>query len=78
MPLHNTKILKGETLAVFINPVIKVIDDKRQNFWEGCLSVPGLRGLVGRPTKSFCGILDENGNQQKLNRGRFRCNGRST
>lgn len=57
---------KGEPLAVFINPVIKVIDDKRQNFWEGCLSVPGLRGLVGRPRKVSVEYLDETGQPQKI------------
>lgn len=56
----------GEPIAVFINPVIKVIDDKRQNFWEGCLSVPGLRGLVGRPRKVSVEYLDESGNPQKI------------
>lgn len=56
----------GEPIAVFINPTIKVIDDKRQNFWEGCLSVPGLRGLVGRPRKVSVDYLDENGKSQKI------------
>ena len=56
----------GEPIAVFINPVIKVIDDKRQSFWEGCLSVPGLRGFVGRPRKVSVEYLDESGNAQKI------------
>ena len=36
-------------LTVFFNPVIEVLDDQRKGFWEGCLSVPGLRGFVERP-----------------------------
>ena len=36
-------------LTVFINPVIEVIDPATAGFWEGCLSVPGLRGYVERP-----------------------------
>lgn len=36
-------------LTVFINPVIEVVDPETRGFWEGCLSVPGLRGFVERP-----------------------------
>ena len=34
--------------TVLINPVITPIGDAEENDWEGCLSVPGLRGLVPR------------------------------
>jgi peptide deformylase len=36
-------------LTVLINPVIDVVDDGFDGGWEGCLSVPGLRGFVERP-----------------------------
>jgi peptide deformylase len=36
-------------LTVFINPVIEVLDPTTRGYWEGCLSVPGLRGFVERP-----------------------------
>lgn len=36
-------------LTVYLNPHIEVQDETRQSFWEGCLSVPGLRGYVPRP-----------------------------
>jgi peptide deformylase len=35
--------------TVLINPEFEVIDEARQGFWEGCLSVPGMRGYVERP-----------------------------
>ena len=35
--------------TVLINPEFEVVDDSRQGFWEGCLSVPGMRGYVERP-----------------------------
>jgi len=38
-------------LTVFINPVIEVLDPTTEGYWEGCLSVPGLRGFVERPQK---------------------------
>jgi peptide deformylase len=36
-------------LTVLINPEIAVMDPKAEGGWEGCLSVPGLRGWVERP-----------------------------
>src|SRR6185312_12522995 len=35
-------------LTVLVNPVIAVLGTEREAGWEGCLSVPGLRGLVER------------------------------
>ncbi|MDA1034827.1 MAG: peptide deformylase, partial [Proteobacteria bacterium] len=34
--------------TVLINPEIKPLSDELENGWEGCLSVPGLRGVVPR------------------------------
>ena len=34
--------------TVLINPVITSLDEEMEEGWEGCLSVPGLRGLVPR------------------------------
>jgi peptide deformylase len=36
-------------LTVFVNPTVLVLDPARAGYWEGCLSVPGLRGFVERP-----------------------------
>ena len=36
-------------LTVLINPEIAVMDPTPEGGWEGCLSVPGLRGWVERP-----------------------------
>jgi len=35
-------------LTVLINPVIEPLGDEQVDGWEGCLSVPGLRGVVPR------------------------------
>jgi peptide deformylase len=35
-------------LTVLINPDIQIIGGEREGGWEGCLSVPGLRGFVER------------------------------
>ncbi len=34
--------------TVLINPTITPLDDTMEQGWEGCLSVPGLRGVVPR------------------------------
>ncbi len=48
--------------TVLINPVIEFIDAEQQAGWEGCLSVPGLRGVVPRYTHiRYCGV-DQAGN----------------
>jgi len=36
-------------LTVLINPEIEVLSPATEGGWEGCLSVPGLRGWVDRP-----------------------------
>jgi peptide deformylase len=39
---------KRSAPAVLINPVISVISEKEIDDWEGCLSIPDIRGLVPR------------------------------
>ena len=34
-----------------VNPVLTPLDDEIEEGWEGCLSVPGLRGVVPRYTR---------------------------
>ena len=34
--------------TVLLNPVIEAIDTVEEEGWEGCLSVPGMRGVVPR------------------------------
>ncbi len=36
-------------LTVLINPEIEIVGSELEGGWEGCLSVPGLRGYVERP-----------------------------
>jgi peptide deformylase len=37
--------------TVLVNPVITPVGDDEEEGWEGCLSVPGLRGVVPRFSK---------------------------
>jgi peptide deformylase len=36
--------------TVLINPMLTALSDEIEEAWEGCLSVPGMRGLVPRHT----------------------------
>lgn len=48
--------------TILINPEITLLSDEIESDWEGCLSVPGLRGLVPRPTKIKYSGFDQFGN----------------
>jgi peptide deformylase len=51
VPPERTSGLAGDPpqeLMALINPVIEPLGDGRELGWEGCLSVPGLRGAVPR------------------------------
>jgi len=37
--------------TVLVNPLLTPLTDEEAEGWEGCLSVPGLRGLVPRVTR---------------------------
>ncbi len=49
---HNPRYPQAEPVphTVLINPVLDLLGDERDEAWEGCLSVPGLRGVVARHT----------------------------
>jgi peptide deformylase len=55
-----------EEPIVVINPMMTVLDESRQGFWEGCLSIPEIRGLVYRPRKIKVDFLDINAEPQSL------------
>jgi peptide deformylase len=48
--------------TVLINPVLTPLTDEIENGWEGCLSVPGMRGVVPRWHKLHYRGFDEKGN----------------
>lgn len=49
-------------LTVLINPTITPLAEQQEDGWEGCLSVPGLRGLVPRYTRIKYAGFDQYGN----------------
>jgi peptide deformylase len=53
-------------LTAFVNPEISYLTDEEQGFWEGCLSVPGLRGFVERPKKIKVSYQNHKGEDQEI------------
>ncbi|MDO8311654.1 MAG: peptide deformylase [Sideroxyarcus sp.] len=60
---QNPRYPDAETVpqTVLINPVITPLSDEMEEGWEGCLSVPGMRGLVPRYMHLRYQGRDENG-----------------
>lgn len=53
-------------LVRLINPTWEKLTDEQDMAWEGCLSVPGLRGLVPRYTRiRYAGILPDGGRLER-------------
>ena len=60
---HNPRYPDAEQVpyTVLINPVLKPIGDDIEDGWEGCLSVPGMRGVVPRFTRLHYTGFDQYG-----------------
>lgn len=55
-----------EPITALINPVIEPLGEDMAAMWEGCLSVPGLRGRVTRPAAIRVRALDRSGRSVEL------------
>lgn len=60
---HNPRYPDAEPVpdTVLVNPRIELLGDDTEDGWEGCLSVPGMRGLVPRHTRLRYTGVDERG-----------------
>ena len=61
---------EGEPLAI-INPEITVIGSDTVEDWEGCLSIPDIRGQVPRAREIKVRALDREGNRLDLRAQNF-------
>lgn len=52
--------------AAMINPEILWMSDEKENGWEGCLSIPGLRGLVPRHRRIGLRYLTRTGEVREI------------
>ena len=53
-------------LTVCVNPTIAVLGAEQAGYWEGCLSVPGLRGFVERPQHIRVDYTALDGQRQRI------------
>jgi peptide deformylase len=53
-------------LTVVINPVVTPLGEEREDGWEGCLSVPDMRGVVSRHTAVRLECHDREGNRMDV------------
>ena len=53
-------------LTVLINPTVTLLTDATEEGWEGCLSVPDLRGMVPRYTEVRLEAYDRTGEPMNL------------
>jgi peptide deformylase len=56
---------------VFVNPELRPVGDEIEEGWEGCLSVPGLRGLVPRYRRLKVRARTVDGRRLSLTAGGF-------
>lgn len=52
--------------TVYVNPVITILNDHREGYWEGCLSVPDMKGYVERPQHIKVDYLNERGEPEAV------------
>lgn len=51
--------------AALLNPELTALGEETESAWEGCLSIPGLRGCVTRPRRIAWRGLDAEGRAQE-------------
>jgi len=57
---------KDSDAIALINPEIVPNGDQKEEGWEGCLSIPDIRGMVPRFTDITVRALDRNGKKMEL------------
>ncbi|HET8647461.1 MAG TPA: peptide deformylase [Vicinamibacteria bacterium] len=71
VPASDERSREGVPLTVLINPRLTVIDEETVDGWEGCLSVPDLRGVVPRRRRLRLGARDRDGKAFAVEAGGF-------
>ncbi|MBX6746546.1 MAG: peptide deformylase [Acetobacteraceae bacterium] len=61
VPLRLFVWRNGPGASAMINPVLEPLGEEEESAWEGCLSIPGLRGCVTRPKRIRFRGLDAEG-----------------
>ena len=72
---HNPRYPDAEAVpfTVLCNPVLTPLGSAEDEAWEGCLSVPGMRGLVPRHARIALPRLRPRRQADRAHRERFSC-----
>jgi peptide deformylase len=57
--------MEGGDLEVVVNPVLELVAGETQTLWEGCLSIPGIRGVTERSYAVDLVWLDREGSERR-------------
>jgi peptide deformylase len=66
VPASDRRAEGGVPFSVLVNPVVTPIGNEMIDGWEGCLSIPDLRGLVPRFARVRLEALDREGRPYTL------------
>ncbi len=66
VPGSDERAREAVPLCVLINPQVTPLGDETLPGWEGCLSIPGLRGLVPRFRHVALEALDRDGKPYRI------------
>ncbi len=61
VPASDERAIEAVPLTVLVNPVVTPLGEEKVGRWEGCLSVPDLRGVVPRYQRVRLGAHDREG-----------------
>jgi peptide deformylase len=64
--LDDSEDADDQQVTAVINPTIIPASDRREDGWEGCLSIPDIRGMVPRFTDVTVSALDRTGRKVEL------------
>jgi peptide deformylase len=71
VPASDERAREAVPLTVLVNPVVTPLGDDREQAWEGCLSIPDLRGVVPRWSRLRLDALDRRGQPFSLEAAGF-------
>jgi peptide deformylase len=61
VPASDERAREAVPLTVLVNPVVTPLGEEKEDAWEGCLSIPDLRGVVPRWKRLRLEALDRKG-----------------
>jgi peptide deformylase len=71
VPGSDERAEEGVPFTVLVNPVVTPLGDEVERGWEGCLSVPDLRGVVPRAARVRLEAQDRHGEPYTLEASGF-------